>query len=936
MKSTTSRIAAVRGMAVAVFLCVTGLPVPITLARQTPAPAVPSEPAVVQAQPDKTPTPADDNQRLNEFLFGLLDAIRENDSEAVSAHIDTDGMFAEIERQKIVSVPTSNEKTALRVALRLVVGDGLLREGIEGGWRDFRIHQVATNGTDPTVINVHMLGKEGRAVGLLQFRLIRRPEGDWKIVDWQESSSVFRMSSLVAVTVSAFREDPGSAKLQRLVAAARAASGGDLTTSERTVLELVNDRLPDALEATRWLLYAQIKFQQRQSDKALACLEQTARFEPTMLALPKLKALVYAQMKNPQRAFECARDALAALGDDAEVYTIMGDSLAALGRTDLAARAYRTGLENDPDLISNMVGLAAVLPPGDQDEVAARLARSTDPAETFPALAEALATSENVVALENLLDGKTKPTADMAVIDYYRARVASLKRQPVKAAKLLESAIARTDSAETRRFYTDCLLDAQLQAGHALEAYKQSADPAHAFAHLAGHLAQTENADKLLTLADAQIKRLPKSPDGYFYQGRGHLLKKDYAAAARDFDWGMRLVKNNQEREPFRSNLVYALYKAGKGAAALEEVAPRRETLAQLAGLYLSDRQAAPFLKLAAEQRKSDPHDARLDAWEAQADVMVKDYASAAPLFKSAIAGVSNAGDKRALTNAFLDAEVAKKSPLEGYAQAPNPTYAFWYVCERLIKEGDAAGLMAVIDAHRARAPKDARLNYYLGQAHLLTKDYRAAEQDFARGLEHATNRAAVVRYLGNRLNARCKLGEAIEAYEEADDKPLTFRLLGPLLIEQGKADDLATLVRAHRGAASREPKLGLWEAESKWMAKDYDGAVDVLGRDRDSILSEAENVARYEDRLVRSLVRTKKFSQAASAAKESTDRDGDPWFEAVVAVAAGNVDRASELLSRCADHGYGLAEFDADADIGPMIKTPAFQDLRRKLAKDH
>ncbi|MGA2701594.1 MAG: tetratricopeptide repeat protein [Isosphaeraceae bacterium] len=938
MNPTSFRTIAVLGLASGLFLGQSGSPGRIAAAQQAPEQAAQPVPPPVQDTPAGNAVPlartgaSTADHGLNEFLSRLVDAIRDGDSEVVSSCVDTDQMFAEIQRQQIAATPTPVEKTAFRVALRMVVGNGLFQEGVNGGWKNFRLRRqhVAAN---PMVVDVHALDKDARPVGLVQLWLSRDAKGAWSLYDWQEASSIFRTSTMVAMTVSAFRQEPNASRWQRLIAAAAFASRGDMATAERTVLELVNTPLPEALEGPRWLLYAQIKFSQDQPDKSLECLEQAVKYDPNMIALPKIKALIYAELKNPARSLEFANQALAALGHDAELYALAGNALAQLGRVDEAAAAYRKGLDDDPNLVSNLTGLAAVLPAGKKAEVADRLARCADPAEAFPELAEALVASQDHLTLERLTNGTNKPTADESVLDYYRARAASLKGQPAEAAKLLQSAIARADSDESKRFYTDQLLDTQLQAGRSLDAYHDSAEPEYAFTYLARQLSEAESADTLLALSQAHLKRVPACPDAYFYEGRALLMKEKYDEAAKAFAGGIALAKSAPQREAFRSNLVNALYKAGRGLAAYHDVGPESNTLEQLAGLYLGDQQAKPLIELAAERRKIDVNDARPDVWEAQARMILKDYAGAAKLLKTAIAGAGTAARKRSLVNTLLDAHLANKTPAQGYAEAPDPAHAFSYLAERLVKDEDAAGLTAVIDAHRARAPKDSRLDYYAGQAHMLTSDYRAADQDFARGLEKATNRVASARLLNNRLRARCKLGEALQSYQEADDKPLIYRLLVPLLIEQNQAEDLTALVKAHRGIAPKEPTLGLWEAESKWLARDYNGVVNALGRDREAILSDPANAPHYEDRLVRSLVRLKKYSDAARAAKESTDRDGDPWFEAVVAVAAGDVDRAGPLLEQCAARGYTLAEFDADADVAPLLKTPAFSELRQKLS---
>jgi len=122
----------------------------------------PAREQTVSDRGDKPPT----GKELKELFSGLLDGIRENDSEAVSARIDSDRMLNEIERQRIVSVPTPSEKTALRVALKMVVGNSLMKEGADGGWKDFRLHRVGTESAATTSIYVHVVSKEGRVVGL--------------------------------------------------------------------------------------------------------------------------------------------------------------------------------------------------------------------------------------------------------------------------------------------------------------------------------------------------------------------------------------------------------------------------------------------------------------------------------------------------------------------------------------------------------------------------------------------------------------------------------------------------------------------------------------------------------------------------------------------------------------------------------------------------
>ncbi len=96
-------------------------------------------------------------------------------------------MLVEIERRRIATVATPGEETAPRVALKMVVGDGLLKEGADAGWKDFRVHRAGTDLASAASIVVHVVSKEVRVVRQVQFWLARDPNGDWKIFDWQEA-----------------------------------------------------------------------------------------------------------------------------------------------------------------------------------------------------------------------------------------------------------------------------------------------------------------------------------------------------------------------------------------------------------------------------------------------------------------------------------------------------------------------------------------------------------------------------------------------------------------------------------------------------------------------------------------------------------------------------------------------------------------------------
>ena len=65
--------------------------------------------------------------------------------------------------------------------------------------------------------------------------------------------------------------------------------------------------------------------------------------------------------------------------------------------------------------------------------------------------------------------------------------------EPATAVKLLKTAIDRVPSDEAKQFYGDKLLDLQLEAGHSLGAYQDSAEPERDFTYLARHLSEARS-----------------------------------------------------------------------------------------------------------------------------------------------------------------------------------------------------------------------------------------------------------------------------------------------------------------------------------------------------------------------------------------------------------------------------------------------------------
>lgn len=872
-----------------------------------------------------------DNADLLRLMQTLVKATSERDPEAVSALIDSERMFAEIQRLGIISTFTPGETTALRTALQLTLGQGLIDEGAAGEWKGIRIQGVTSNPNGLSTVAVLMLDKSGRQTSLMKFWLTGGGKA-WKIFDWQAGNSLFRTSTMVAVTVGALRGDSAANEMQHLIVAARDASKGELEATEEILGAVSETRFPDALEAARWFLEAQVATYREQPEKALQCLDLAEKHDRDIIVLLKTRSAIYADLGNPTKSLELAEQAIKACGDDADAYLLIGNALAKLDQGSRAVNAYQKGLDTDPQSLGNLTGLAEVLPAGKKETLIARFDRLVNRNTAFPTVADALVNSKNKESLRLIVESANKWAIDEAIIEYYTGELLVLHQKVSGAARHFNIAIARTTDNETKDYYRTRLLNTYLDAKVPLDAYRDCDDALYGLEFLVPRLLEKEDAAGLLAVTEAHQQRVPDDPAGYFYAGQAHLLAKHFDLADKSFAEGMKRTTDVNLKAKFRSNRIYARFKLGQAIETFEEFGSERATFDQLARLLTGDNQSEPLLKMVALQRKNEPGEPSLDAWEADAHSLAKDYSSAIKILEAAIDRSTVPDIKRLFSSKLIVANLAAKKPLDAYAAAPDSMQAFGFICENLLSDSDAAGLQAVIAAHRGKYLKDLTLHYYAGKVHLLNKDYQAAAKEFAAGNEDSRDAEIAARFSYELMLAACKAGEAVSLYREAADKLTAFDTLAPILAENGQANDLESLVKAHREQFPKFALLGSWEAEACWLRKDDKGTIEILNKHRDSILSDEALIERFDDRLVRSLVRLKDFDEALNAAKASTIRDGDPWFEAVVYVAKGDVTQSESALKQCLAHGYAISDFEADSDMGDPFKSSAFEAVRRTL----
>ncbi len=348
-----------------------------------------------------------------------------------------------------------------------------------------------------------------------------------------------------------------------------------------------------------------------------------------------------------------------------------------------------------------------------------------------------------------------------------------------------------------------------------------------------------------------------------------------------------------------------------------------------LAIVFLDDGRPSLVEALAAAYRPLRPDDPNLGYYLARACYDQERYEEAERLLRAALPRAP-LDEHDAYEEFLLETLIAQGGSLRAYREADDPSFAFRYIADSLVFAADIDALRELVDVHEQAHPNDLWYQYYQGEVRTLEGAHHSAAEAFAAGATSPDPELrSACRY---RLITSLYLsGELVDAYRTVGPRRETARQLYDHCRSRDDLEGLVALLEVHRASDPEDPALPLWDADVAWLHYDYESVVRQLRRHADELAADPELIGLYEDRLVRALTRLGRLSEALAAARTSTGRDGDPYYEVLVQAAAGRTDAASAALEHCLALGYVPDVFYDDPDAGPALAGPAFAALRRE-----
>lgn len=243
-----------------------------------------------------------------------------------------------------------------------------------------------------------------------------------------------------------------------------------------------------------------------------------------------------------------------------------------------------------------------------------------------------------------------------------------------------------------------------------------------------------------------------------------------------------------------------------------------------------------------------------------------------------------------------------------------------------------------IVEAHRKIHPNDAWIPYYRGQIELAQNNLAEAEAAFRQSLEGMTKDKN-----DDRLRVRGQLLEVMftrkrghEAYAQFGHEPGVFRQLAWQFDNAKDQAGLKKLVDTHKAKTPNDPDLIFWEGTIQYRNAEYSQAI-ISYRAYMAVANEEndESIRRVfvQPRVVRCLVRLKKFAEARTELK--VIEDADSRLKPLIAAATGEVDDTIEAIREIMDdkkrNTYGLYYLYMDEDLGPLLRAEPMKRVREK-----
>ncbi|MCI0682397.1 MAG: hypothetical protein L0Y71_09850 [Gemmataceae bacterium] len=767
---------------------------------------------------------------LKPVFVSLGQAYTAKDVRRIVGHFDLERMFDELAAIEMVPANIRGNRRSSLKGMEIGMDRAAGQQAVFLNWTETEIRSVKKlQGNEAVVIARHR-GADGTTFKLRWW--FSKRTGAWRVFDYEDLDAGMRVTTVMASMTA--QMTPGkvagiTAAVQHLQQAMVAAIQRNPEAAERHLRQTDGFQLPRELDALRSMTRGLVHIQRNQPKEALASFDKAQGFNPDMPILQLLKAMACNDLGEHAAALGHLEAYQALLGDDANTCVELGQALLGLQRIPEAQAAYRKALDHDAKNADAFMGLMHALGPDDpHEELAMRFAKLDRPHENFDICAQDCRQAQDGASLEQiaLAMRKIDPTYEPVVYHLGLSKLWLGKSEA--AAELFQGVFAKEKNAVKRREYLDGYVQAMVDLGKAMEAYRSLPDAGEALERLGAELRRRFPRDELRQLLAEHRKKHPDDVRLLLYQGELHVDDGRYALADKAFAAAVAAKPPADVLQPFEYSRIVARYHTGNALAAWREIGSRRQTFSQLAHLCLNDDNDKLLQTLLDAHAKADPQDESVVMFRVRLAARRGKVQEAVRLFRAALAKTTEKEARDRLMSDFAFAMVEAGKPVEAYHALPDATRAFEMLANDMREFGDSTDLSKLIDAHRRRQPDDVAIQRETAELLIDERKWDEAVAALAEAMKKAPNRRDEFRW--SYRYAMHKAGRGLEAYR-AEPDAASFQQLANLMAMDKQGKELAALIEAHRPQGAGDALLIFYEIRAKARTGQAAAALALLQR---------------------------------------------------------------------------------------------------------
>ncbi len=362
-----------------------------------------AQPSIVEVLEGKSLNPSEVDPSILDFFERFSKGLVAQDTDSVAALIDTDALCDEIERCMPKSKTQPLDREFFKQQVLPVLAHDLCRPEVGMSWD--RIQIKAVNKSDDNAIAVTARHWDHEGIGSkVTWHLLNGDQG-MRLYDVNQIDVGVHWSRVMAASMlHVVGGNPEAlVAIGLMYDGMLSAAQGDIELAIEQLEAVDSDALPEALRGMVFVVLGGIYMDQGEPTRALTYLDQAASLETPLPIGHFQRAVVLNELGRHGEALVEADRYAKLVGVDADVLAVVGDAYVGTDRFDMAVRAFKKALEDDPQHFESLCKLLMWLPDDGKDAFKQYYQKVERRSEVGKEIAEVLNDIPDPVSLKALL-----------------------------------------------------------------------------------------------------------------------------------------------------------------------------------------------------------------------------------------------------------------------------------------------------------------------------------------------------------------------------------------------------------------------------------------------------------------------------------------------------------------------------------------------------